>query len=449
MKKPENHGVTRVRRLAWVTAIVLAWACGCSQSELARKDEKIKTLSESWQQSEAARVALRDEKTCLAETLKARESALAAVSQAYKKTAAELERRTAEAAERADALARAEDKSYDLEMSYETLCERINELKRDLEERNGRIGALKQAGAELENARRVDAEKAARTLADQTAQTAAAQAETDRMRSLAESLEAERVKLRARNAQLEREAVQIPDLKAQIAALANAKASLEAQLAKAGEDVEMLHRRAAGIKAAAEAAGTNLAVADSAFSDWEVLKRMAANRWERARKGSFAGDTVDWVIVGVCGAVLFMFTLSFAALVIAGRRGRRVARFAVEDSPTKVINRGFAEDAIEDAIEDDLALSDGPAEEDLQPAPRATLDEAAEEESAAESFLNAPAHELHAVAAAPRGAPAPAPAGGRTRPAPASPPACQLKDDALIGELRDVINKKFDELLKG
>ncbi|HNS00166.1 MAG TPA: hypothetical protein PKJ06_12480, partial [Planctomycetota bacterium] len=59
------------------------------------------------------------------------------------------------------------------------------------------------------------------------------------------------------------------------------------------------------------------------------------------------------------------------------------------------------------------------------------------------------AHELHAVAAAPRGAPAPAPAGGRTRPAPASPPACQLKDDALIGELRDVINKKFDELLKG
>ena len=103
--------MTRVRRLAWVTAIVLAWACGCSQSELARKDEKIKTLSESWQQSEAARVALRDEKTCLAETLKARESALAAVSQAYKKTAAELARRTAEAAERADALARAEDKS--------------------------------------------------------------------------------------------------------------------------------------------------------------------------------------------------------------------------------------------------------------------------------------------------------------------------------------------------
>lgn len=446
MRNPGNHGVARVRRLAWGAAFVLAWACGCSQSELARKDDEIKTVTQLWQQSETARAALWVEKTRLAETLKARESALAAALQACEKAGKELAQRTAEVAEWANAVKRAEDKSYDLEMSYETLSERINELTRDIEERNGRIAALKQAGTELENTMRVNAEDAARTLADQTAKTEAAHAETGRMRSLAESLDAEGKKLKAKNAQLEREAVQIPELKTQIAALASAKGSLETRLAKAGSDVELFQRQAAGIKAAAEAAGTSIAVGETGFSDWEVLKRMAANRWERARKGSFAGDTVDWVIAGACGAMLLMLALWIAAVASAVRRGRRIARTAVDESPTKVIKETFDEEP----IEDDLALPDAPAADDREPVPEEYLDAAGEEEAAAESVMAldaAPEHELHGGDAIARGDPVPA--AERAAPAKGTQPTRQLRDDAMIGELRDVINKKFDELLKG
>ncbi len=446
MRTLGNHGVARARRLVWGAGVVLAWACGCSQSELARKDDEIKLLTQRWQQCETARATLWVEKTRLGETLKARESALASLTRAYETAGKELAQRTDEVAASAAALKRVEEKSYDLEMSYETLNERINELAHDIEERNGRIAGLKQATADLEEKMRVGAEEAARTLADQTAKTESARAETGRMRSLAESLDAEGKKLKSKNAQLEREAAQIPELKAQIAALTGAKGNLEAQLVDADKNVELFQRQAAGIKAAAEAAGTAIPVGMTGFSDWEVLKRMAANRWDRARKGSFTGDPVDWVIAGVAGVTLLVLALWAGAIARVLRRGRRITSRAAAENPAPVADESL--DA--EPMEDDLALPDAPPADGQEYVPEECLDVAGEEEAAAESVLafeGAQAPEIDGDDAAMRGDPVPA--AERAAPAKGTQPARQIKDEAMIGELRDVINKKFDELLKG
>ncbi len=468
-----TSGTVRGMRLVLGVGLALVWICGCSGSELARKDEELKGLAERWQRSEAARVTLTAEKARLAETLKDRESLLASAKQACEASNEALRKRTAEAAERATALKRLEEKTYDLEMSYETLSTRIKELKGEVEERTAALGKSKKVLGDLGEQMRANEQNYTKNLADQAGKTEEARAETARMRTLAENLDAEGQKLKAKNLQLEKDAVQIPDLKAHIGTLTGAKESLEGQVAKAAKDIQALERQVTSIQAAAKAAGTDIPMNVASLSDWEVLKRMGADRWERARRGTVAGDQVDILMGAVALTVAFLLIAWIGASVSALRRGRKVrwlraAQTAAAAVPLEPIPldedlrlpavgdeaAGMQSDA--EDLQDAVPSSEGAAEASgviegwesecgSEALPEATEQmepvfaqgEGEEEDVGSTQVITPPLRAQAKAGSAVRRSPAPSPAGAK--------PA---KDDALIGELRDVINKKFDELLK-
>ena len=519
----------------------LAATLGCADTELLKKDQEIKALTQKWQQSASQLSEVTSETAVLSERLAAAERSGKTLEASLEQGRRELTRQTAARGEFEAAITRLRERNYDLEMTYETLSERVRDLRAQVEERNGRVAKARDVIAELNEKMRQAEDAAAKALAAERDTVQKHRTDLEEARRVAGRLETEVAQLTQRTAVLEKDVAQMAALRQEVAALTQSEKALKARLSHADGVVRDLRRNLAGVTAAAQAAGTALPAGLDTPTDWTLIERMLAHRWERAKQGEFAGDTVDWVLAGTAGGTLILVLVTLVSMMRAVRRGRELRRWKAgvagtgdpqEESGTVAVEAAFpgdAEEGFEDATgeaeeyADDLLQADDLCDDDGQagpapvqaapqparrvsrpasvasamgrarsasPAPwRADAAELFDDESAGAEALwpsetpeamqassssqvdDAPAAVTEVLGSG-RGARRSAPLPPRheedfsstqviegafdlddARPAPpsggASTPAgaARKKGDDLLGDLRDVINKKFEELL--
>ncbi len=348
------------------------------------------------------------------------------------------------------------EKNVDLEMAYGELTEQIRELKKQLTEQRKKLKVAKDTITQGEQRLKNNEKQHAAVMQKAKGETEAARLET---KTLGEQLDTANElveKLQTQKTVLEREAAQLPGMRKALTTLQGEKLALQTSQKKATEKIAALSEQVGNLSNAVQAAGVALPDDVTALSDWELVKRVATERFEGFKSGQFRGDEMDIAIAGGAGLCLLLVMTTLLSMFIALRAKRKLRRTlnagdpppaTVEQPPATV---GHSDEEVADMDTSEVvppALATPPQTEEPGGPPPAADPEATEVFEPV--MAGAPQAEVDRVEGSGGEPPhaevverAFAPVEKKVDPEP------EGKKEDVLGDLRNVINRKFDELLQ-
>jgi len=482
----------------------LLMIAGCANGELARKEKELADLGARWRRAERELAKSLSRISKLRKELAQAKSTAEKTQEALNRSTEALKKSQVEQARLAAKMKGLEEKNYDLEMAYGNLTEQVNELKKRVAEETAKLERAKQVILKGKEEIRDLEGKHARALDQAHKETEAARSEARKLKGALSALEGKVKELKGQLAFLEKEAAAVPGLRQEANRLKIERSKLKFLNEKAATELKTLRGQLADLAEVAQAAGVAIPSSIEAPEDWDVMRRMAQKRFRQFLAGKPQGDTVDMILFGTVALLFVLFLVAGLTTVSALRSKRKLRAVLSGGDLEEEESEEVMEEEEEEYYEDEDQSRGGGAEEEYdeeEVPPQAVEDASArgtkrrtvwkegETEpprrpvrvtespktaaaptvsipasgSAAEGEDTADDHEMTEVLApiaADRPELRPGPAAGRPEgrsaaaagsgDAEAKKPSPKGKeDDDLLGDLRQMINKKFDELLEG
>ncbi len=308
-----------------LAGVVLA-AAGCSQSELLKKDQQIQSLTENWQQAETDLLGSIEENEHLKARLAEANEQVRETNSTLGKTKQSLSSRITRNNELVNTVKVLREKHYDLEMMYETLSNRITALKAEIADKEKQLSSSQDEIASLTRRIRKVSDEKKEAVAEQQEKVKTAEAQSAKLAGTIKNLEVTNDRLKKEKTLLVEKANERDALASSLKSLQMKQTRTAALFAAEKQQTAKLARKITSITEAASTAGVTIPEEVTLPSDWETVVNIAKKRVEAAKEGSIQWDNVDIAAVSTAGGFVFLLFLSFVFAISSVRSKRKLKR---------------------------------------------------------------------------------------------------------------------------